>query len=145
MPGSQFGGRYGHLFPQRPPSGIYPPAGAVEELVKEADIKYCTGRAGTVIFCDTSGLHKGGYATGAERIMFTDGFQSEAGPRPIRYNKPEGFADFYKNLNPIQKFALSETQKKIPQFAFSLYSRLRRSFKYENKISKKSPDAEMVA
>ena len=136
--GSQFGGRYQNLFPQKPPSGIYPPIGAVERLVPKDDIKYCTGRAGTVIFCDTSGLHKGGYATATERIMFTGGFQSDAGPRPLRYQYPDGFNDIYKTLNPIQQFALTINQKKISSYAWYLYNRLKRSFKYEYQVNKKT-------
>jgi len=137
VPGSQFGGRYGHLFLQQPPSGVYPPPGEVEKAVPDTDIKYCTGLAGTVIFCDTSGLHKGGYATGKERIMFTGGFQSDAGPRPLRYHYSADFKDVYRTLNPVQQFALTTTQKKISSYALYLYGRLRRSFKYEAKAKKK--------
>ena len=40
--------------------------------VPKNDIRVCTGRAGTVVFCDTTTLHRGGYATKSERTMFTD-------------------------------------------------------------------------
>ena len=72
--GSQYGGKWRGLFPQRPPAGNYPPDGAVEKIVPKEDMRAFTGRAGTIIFCDTSGLHRGGYATGKERIMLTAGF-----------------------------------------------------------------------
>lgn len=65
--GSHREGRYGHLFPQRPPKGSYPPANELESVVAKEDIHVGTGRAGTLIFCDTSGIHRGGYATGKER------------------------------------------------------------------------------
>src|SRR3989344_1995961 len=71
IPGSQTNGRHGNLFPQRPPTGFYPPAGAVEKRIGEEGIKACLGKAGIVLFVDTAGLHKGGYATAKERIMFT--------------------------------------------------------------------------
>ena len=46
-------------------------------------IKTFTGKAGTMIFCDTSGLHQGGYATGKERIMSTFGYYSHASLWPV--------------------------------------------------------------
>lgn len=136
--GSQFGGRYAKVFPQQPPSGVYPPPGEVERIIPKSDIKHCTGRAGTVIFCDTSGLHKGGYATGKERIMFTGGFQSDASARPQRYHYPKDFDEIYKTLSPVQQFALTISKKKIPTFVWNLYTRLRRSFKYEHQLNKKA-------
>lgn len=65
------GDKWGKLFPQKPPRGSYPPKGEIEKLIPSQYIKQCLGPAGTLIFCDTSGFHKGGYATGKERIMFS--------------------------------------------------------------------------
>jgi len=62
VPGSQRGGKYGTLFPQRPPRGVYPEAGEVEKKIPAEEMKPFTGKAGTVIFADTSGIHKGGCA-----------------------------------------------------------------------------------
>lgn len=75
---SNYGNKWRYLFPQKPPRGTYPPKGEVEKVVSLSDIISCTGEAGTVIFCDTSGLHKGGYATEKERIMFTAGYLTNA-------------------------------------------------------------------
>ncbi len=69
---SQFGSPvYGNLFKQKLPLGVYPPEGAVEKAVDSKDIVSAMGRAGTVIFCDTAGLHRGGYAKSKSRFMFT--------------------------------------------------------------------------
>lgn len=69
---SQFGsGVYGNTFPQYLPSGIYPPEGAVEKVVNKHDIVEATGKAGSIIFCDTAGLHRGGHAKSKSRFMFT--------------------------------------------------------------------------
>ncbi len=86
--GSHYGGTWRRLFSQRPPHGSRAPYGKVEEIVPKEDITICTGRAGTIIFFDTSGLHKGGYATKKERLMFTGVFASEAS---YKYNNHRGF------------------------------------------------------
>lgn len=75
---SNYGNQWRYLFPQKVPHGIYPPRGEVEKVVSQSDIISYTGKAGTIIFCDTSGLHKGGYATEKERIMFTAGYITNA-------------------------------------------------------------------
>ncbi len=66
LKGSQLGGKWWHLFPQ---INQYTPAlgrirdGDIETPPTNADILRCTGRAGTLVFADTSGIHKGGYST----------------------------------------------------------------------------------
>jgi hypothetical protein len=88
VPGSQDGGPYRSIFPQRPPHGFYPPEGAVEARIPQDDIMTCTGSAGSIIFADTSGLHKGGYATEKERIMLTAGFLTSASSRGVFFRHP---------------------------------------------------------
>ncbi len=75
--GSQFlGEKYGSLFPQQQPLGSYPEMGAVEKAVKAEDIISATGSAGTIIFCDTAGLHRGGHAKSKSRFMLTSFYPS---------------------------------------------------------------------
>ncbi len=88
---SRYGLEYGSLFPQKPPIGVYPDAAVLEKAVTKEDSNVCTGRAGTIIFCDTSGLHKGGYATQNERIMFTAGYRTNGAVTPNRIRYPEGY------------------------------------------------------
>lgn len=100
---SRYGLKYGSLFPQKPPIGVYPDAAILEKSIAKEDIKICTGRAGTIIFCDTSGFHKGGYATQNERIMFTAGYRTNGAVTPNRIRYPEGYRqklDAMKFLNP---------------------------------------------
>ena len=68
---SRRGDRYGHLWPQKFPSGNYPPAGALERIVDEQDRIDCSGPAGTLLFVDTCGFHRGGRATMARRVLTT--------------------------------------------------------------------------
>ncbi len=97
--GSQFkGAKYGTLFPQKLPLGVYPPSGAVEKAVQAEDIIKATGTAGTVIFCDTAGLHRGGHAISKHRIMFTAFYPSSWWTESPRYVMTE----------EVQKSPLSE-------------------------------------
>ena len=101
---SHFGGRWRNLYPQRPPVGRYPPSGAVEAAVSGDDIRVCLGRAGTLIFCDTSGLHRGGYSTSSRRLMFVAGFVSAASRFQANYRRPPGLA--LAGLSPLARHAL---------------------------------------
>jgi len=76
--GSHLGGRWRNLYPQVPPVGSYPPAGALEKIIPERDRKIALGNAGTLIFCDTSGFHKGGYSTTKRRLMYAATYTSAA-------------------------------------------------------------------
>lgn len=106
---SHYGGRWRYVFPQRPPHGYYPLDGAVEKIIPSTYTKVCTGRAGTIIFCDTSGLHKGGYAKKHERLMYTAGFLSSASRRPLLYKRPDDLASW--GLASAQRFALGFTKE----------------------------------
>lgn len=88
---STHGKKYGSLFPQNPPEGSYPNTEDVERLINPNDMKVMTGKAGTVIFCDTTGIHRGGYATTGERLMFTAFYPAPSYIDPMWYRIPDGF------------------------------------------------------
>lgn len=106
--GSHIDGKFGNLFPPQPPRGSLPPAEEIKRLIPENDIQVCTAPAGTIIFCDTRGIHKGGYATEKNRIMSTLYYSSKASPWPVRYRYPENFKKILASskLSPTQRFAL---------------------------------------
>lgn len=106
IPQSNHGGKWRNTFPQRPPKGFYPELGAVEKIIPSDQIKICTGKAGTIVFADTSGLHRGGYATAKERLMFTAGFSTGASIRPADYLYPESFEESVKRFSSIANYAL---------------------------------------
>lgn len=90
--GSHEGGKWRHWYPQvAPRGGAIPSDAEVQKHIPRADIAVGIGRAGTLIFCDTSGLHRGGYATKSERIMFTAGYCTQANPWPTRFRRADGF------------------------------------------------------
>lgn len=62
--GSAAGGRHADLWPWRiGRGGRYPPPGELEQRVPESERSMATGPVGTVVFVDTGGLHRGGFAT----------------------------------------------------------------------------------
>jgi hypothetical protein len=56
----------------------YPDNDAVERRFPEGSRRVCTGKAGTLVFCDTTGLHKGGQVLEGTRFVFTGVYQSSA-------------------------------------------------------------------
>ena len=75
---SAAGGRYGDLFAWEKDGDFYPPGEELEAAVDSDDRLTMTGPAGTVIFCDTAGFHRGGYP---HETAHPDGFDVLAGGR----------------------------------------------------------------
>jgi hypothetical protein len=79
------GGRYGHLWPWRADQSIRLLDDELAAAVAPEDRVLCTGPAGTLILCDTSGFHRGGFARSAARISALWTFvspSSDAGQNP---------------------------------------------------------------
>jgi ectoine hydroxylase-related dioxygenase (phytanoyl-CoA dioxygenase family) len=74
---SAAGGKYGELFPWRD-GDFYPPTEELEAAFDPQDRKLMTGPAGTVIFCDTAGFHRGGFARTKPRILMISTFLRDA-------------------------------------------------------------------
>jgi hypothetical protein len=62
------GRKYGALFPWEKQE-VYPPQDELAGAVDEADFLTLTGSAGTIVICDTSGFHRGGFARSKSRIL----------------------------------------------------------------------------
>ncbi|RYD59429.1 MAG: hypothetical protein EOP56_00765 [Sphingobacteriales bacterium] len=73
----------------------------VEKIIAKKDWLTATGKEGTVILADTRGLHKGGFATHKERIMYNAMFVS-----PSSYFKPTFTIDAKCRPNELQRRAL---------------------------------------
>jgi hypothetical protein len=105
--GSHDTGRFGKVFPRRLPHGTYPPRGAVERTFPPESRVACTGKAGTIVICDTSGLHRGGHVTARDRFLFY-AFYVTDGNYDLRYYK-QASAYRVKNAMPLNaeaEFAL---------------------------------------
>ena len=102
----QMGGEYGSLFPAIPPTGRYPKQDVLDQLINETPLPSvsCVGPAGSVILCDTSGLHRGGRSLTQPRIVLVGVYTSNAGLDAARYSLPRSIG--HEELSPAAKFAL---------------------------------------
>jgi hypothetical protein len=78
--GSTPGGEYGDVWPWRPVSNdLYPPQDEFDQRIPTSAHITLTGPEGSMIFCNTSGFHRGGYATGDQpRVMAVYNYSSPA-------------------------------------------------------------------
>jgi len=120
LKGSQPGGKWEHFSPQINPFTPVPgrvPDSVVSEAIPPADILHATGKAGTLIFADTTGLHKGGYSTGNPRLASIITLQSEKtlerrkGRDSQRY--PVDFEQSVRDLPLAAHFALKRPKRRI--------------------------------
>jgi hypothetical protein len=70
IPESAEGGKYGHLWPWGE-SERYPPTEELERAIPVSDRLAATGPIGTLVICDTSGFHRGGFARAKPRVLST--------------------------------------------------------------------------
>ncbi len=110
IPETQAGARYGHVYPSKPPSGSYPPGGAIERVLGASRAVVCTGRAGTLVLADTAGFHKGGRAIAGARLLFTATYASDASVEQDRYRLSP--RSDYSTLGPLARFAL-RTERRL--------------------------------
>jgi hypothetical protein len=82
---THYTGRFGGIYRQKINASNYPQDGSLKGKIPEHLSQVCTGRAGTLIFCDTSGFHKGGHVVEGQRLLFTSVYTTNAaGPVMIR-------------------------------------------------------------
>ena len=89
-------------FPVKPFQGSYPPAESVDKFKK--NILVGTGKKGALIFCDTRGIHRGGYCTKRERYLLTFVYTSNAASSKPKFSVS-------KNINKLDQ--LSEIGKYV--------------------------------
>ena len=78
VPGSQPGGRYHAVRPWTPMGYGRVSDEDVSRAVPAEEIQSFTAPKGTVIFCNTSGLHRGGFSVGKARVLATATYCSPA-------------------------------------------------------------------
>jgi len=76
--GSARSGAPSDFIPWRPASPKYPSPEEFEEHVPADKVRTFTAPAGTLILCNTSGFHRGGFATGKPRVLATATYCSPA-------------------------------------------------------------------
>lgn len=107
IPESHYHGKWGKLFPQNTPEGSYPEEKDVFEKIPQSAVRDMTGKAGTVIFCDTIGLHRGGYATKKDRLMFTAFYSAPSFTEAKRYSIPNRIISDLGKLPQVAQYALN--------------------------------------
>ncbi len=107
VPGSQAGGRYLETWPWSPMGTRRVPEEEVNGRVAPDAIKTFTAPKGTVILCNTSGLHRGGFATARPRALATATYCSPASLAALserNYKVEPGTSD---RLGPAVRFAVT--------------------------------------
>jgi hypothetical protein len=103
--GSSSGGKYGSLWPWEK-NEVYPDQEELDAAIEPSDFTSLTGQAGTIVFCDTGGFHRGGFARTSPRILSYHTFISpEAAERMERKFTVDWAADD-GTLSPESRFAL---------------------------------------
>ena len=108
VPRSAPGGELGDLWPWRPLGDNYPPQDELAKRIEGRSVETFTGARGTMIFCNTSGFHRGGFATGKPRVLATFTYAS---PAALKSLSDRNFTLAETNgapLSPAARFALSE-------------------------------------
>ncbi len=78
VPGSARSGPYADDWPWEPAGETYPPGDEFDQRVPSSAMKTFTAPAGSMIFCNTSGFHRGGFATEKPRNIFVYNYVSPA-------------------------------------------------------------------
>ena len=106
VPGSAPGGRYSDAWPWRPLGENYPPDGELEKRIPEDGIRTFTAPKGTMVFCNTSGFHRGGFATERPRVLATVTYSSPASLKSLT-ERSYRFTGSTDELDEATRFALS--------------------------------------
>jgi hypothetical protein len=106
VPRSAPGGELDALWPWRPLGDNYPPEDELAERIGGGDVTFTAPR-GTIIFCNTAGFHRGGFARSKPRVLATFTWDSPASlkalsERNFTYVSSNGGA-----LSAAQRYALT--------------------------------------
>jgi hypothetical protein len=106
VPRSAPGNELEHLWPWRPLGDNYPPDDELAAKIEGKSVSFVAPK-GTVIFCNTSGFHRGGLASGKPRTLATVTYSSPASLASLTERNYEFGSDAANGLGPEQRYALS--------------------------------------
>ncbi len=106
VPGSQPGGRYHAVRPWTPMGYGRVSDEDVARSVAPGDIVSFTAPRGTLLLCNTSGLHRGGYSTGRPRVLATATYCSPASLASLSRRNFSPAVDL-DQLDDVTRFALT--------------------------------------
>jgi hypothetical protein len=104
VPRSAPGGELERLWPWRPLGDNYPPEDELAERIDGRAVTF-TAPKGTLIFCNTSGFHRGGFAKAKPRVLATLTWDSPASLKAL--SERNYVFDDGAQLSPAQCFALA--------------------------------------
>jgi hypothetical protein len=106
VPRSAPGGELEKLWPWRPLGENYPPDDEFAKAVDDRSVTF-TAPKGTIIFCNTSGFHRGGFAKGNSRVLATLTWDS---PASLKALSERNYVFAQRNgvaLDEAQRYALT--------------------------------------
>jgi hypothetical protein len=106
VPRSAPGGELERLWPWRPLGDNYPPEDELAERIDGRSVTF-TGPKGTLIFCNTSGFHRGGFASGKPRVLATWTWDSPASLRALSERNYSFVSRNGATLADAQRYALT--------------------------------------
>lgn len=104
VPGSQPGGRHHSVRAWVPMGYGRVPDEDVARNVPAEEIASFTGPRGTLIFCNTSGLHRGGFATDGPRVLATATYCS---PASLKALSNRNYDTALETTDPVVRYAVS--------------------------------------
>lgn len=106
IPGSQPGGRYADAWPWSPLGQNYPTEEELEARIPGSAVQTFTGPLATLLFCNTSGFHRGGHSTTKPRLLATATYSSPASLASLT-ERSYAFAGALDELDAVTRFALT--------------------------------------
>ncbi len=108
VPGSQPDGPYGGIHPWAPMAIGRISEAELAKYVPAEQVRTFTAPKGTIIFCNTSGLHRGGFAETKPRVLSTVTYCSPASLHALtRRNYSLASGTDTSSLDPVVRYALS--------------------------------------
>jgi len=104
--GSQPGGPYADDWGWQPLGQHYPTEEELEHRVPASAVQTFTGPAGTLLFCNTAGFHRGGFSTTKPRVLATATYSSPASLASLTVRSYE-YAGSLDDLDGPTRFALT--------------------------------------
>jgi Phytanoyl-CoA dioxygenase (PhyH) len=112
IPETHNGGRFRKICPQGIHTSNYPPDDFVDKTFPRSLRQTCVGVAGTLIFCDTTGFHRGGDPIEGARLLFNAVYTTNAGV-PVVTKEPYYFiSSLHRDaLDPVAQYAVGHLEE----------------------------------
>lgn len=106
LPGSAGDGPYASVWPWRPLGENYPTQEEFADRIPDASVQTFVASKGTLIFCDTSGFHRGGLSWTKPRVLATVTYSSPASLASLT-ERSYRFTGSLDELDEPTRYALS--------------------------------------